>query len=174
MLAYMKTFKCPKFPTNFKFPGMDKTESSIEENSDFEDRDPGRLNQHMPVIWEQVIGEPDGVRSPECAWRLSHHCFRLSKSCCYVLLSIFVAPIAALILGFTFACLAFEHIWCIVPCLRAWRISCMAVRHFCTAATQALVRPCTEALGYLFHQVRVMNQKLPDTYEINRDDVHII
>ncbi|CAB0034173.1 unnamed protein product [Trichogramma brassicae] len=114
MLAYMKTFKCPKCPANFKFPGMDKTESSMEENSDFEDRDPGRLNQHM------------------------------------------------------------QHIWCIVPCLRAWRISCMAVRHFCTAATQALVRPCTEALGYVFHQVRVMNQKLPDTYEINRDDVHII
>jgi len=59
-------------------------------------------------MWDDVIGEPEGIRSPECAWRLSGHCFRLSRGCCYVLLSVLVAPFLALCLGFTFACLAFQ------------------------------------------------------------------
>lgn len=59
-------------------------------------------------MWDDVIGEPEGIRSPECAWRLSGHCFRLSRSCCYVFLSVLVSPLLALCFGFTFACLAFQ------------------------------------------------------------------
>ncbi|OXU20058.1 hypothetical protein TSAR_014350 [Trichomalopsis sarcophagae] len=103
-------FQCPAIRQNFTISGMEKPESSMGDDSrvDLEDRDPHRLNQHLQVIWEEVVGEPDGIRSPECAWRLSGHCFRLSRGCCYVLLSVLVAPIIALCLGLTFACLAFE------------------------------------------------------------------
>ena len=59
-------------------------------------------------MWDDVIGEPEGIQSPECAWRLSGHCFRLSRGCCYVSLSVLIAPICALVLGFTFACLSFQ------------------------------------------------------------------
>lgn len=59
-------------------------------------------------MWDDVIGEPEGIRSPECAWRLSGHCFRLSRSCCYVFLSVLISPLLALCFGFTFACLAFQ------------------------------------------------------------------
>ncbi|KAF7385631.1 hypothetical protein HZH68_014061 [Vespula germanica] len=52
-------------------------------------------------MWDDVIGEPEGIRSPECAWRLSGHCFRLSRGCCYIFLSVLVAPLLALCLGFT-------------------------------------------------------------------------
>ncbi|KAJ8686599.1 hypothetical protein QAD02_022393 [Eretmocerus hayati] len=154
---------------------MVKTETSMgaDSRTDLEDRDPHRLNEHLQVIWDDIIGEPDGVRSPECAWRLSNHCFRLSHGCCYVLLSVLIAPLVALCLGLTFACLAFEHIWCIVPCLRVWRISCSASRNYCTAFVQAVVRPCTESLGYCFNNVRLLNQKLPDITD-RKEDVHII
>ena len=63
---------------------------------------------YIQVMWDDVIGEPEGIRSPECAWRLSGHCFRLSRSCCYVFLSVLIAPLLALCFGFTFACLAFQ------------------------------------------------------------------
>ena len=66
------------------------------------------VNVVTQVMWDDVIGEPEGIRSPECAWRLSGHCFRLSRGCCYVLLSVLIAPLLALLLGFTFACLAFQ------------------------------------------------------------------
>ncbi|KAK1136731.1 hypothetical protein K0M31_001270 [Melipona bicolor] len=90
---------------------MEKPESSTgdESNVELEDRDPNSLNKHLQVMWDDVIGEPEGIRSPECAWRLSGHCFRLSRSCCYVFLSVLIAPLLALCFGFTFACLAFQR-----------------------------------------------------------------
>ncbi|XP_053982514.1 caveolin-3-like [Hylaeus volcanicus] len=155
--------------------GMDKPESSTadESNGDLEDRDPNSLNQHLQVMWDDVIGEPEGIRSPECAWRLSGHCFRLSRGCCYVLLSVLVAPLLALCLGFTFACLAFQHIWCLAPCLRVWKITCAATRNFLTALTQAIVRPFMDSIGYLFHNIRVYNQQLPDG-PAHKEDVLVV
>ncbi|XP_043283843.1 caveolin-3-like isoform X2 [Venturia canescens] len=150
---------------------MEKPESSMGVDSavDLEDRDPNNLNQHLQVMWDDVIGEPEGIRSPECAWRLSGHCFRLSRGCCYIFLSVLVAPIVALFLGCSFACLSFQHIWCLAPCLRVWKISCAATRTFFTACTHALVRPCTESLGYLFYNVRVFNQQMPDGPALKED-----
>ncbi|TGZ52093.1 Glutaryl-CoA dehydrogenase [Temnothorax longispinosus] len=108
---FRNSFRCgmPKCPT-IRIPGMEKPESSAaaESAEELEDRDPNNLNQHLQVMWDDVIGEPEGIRSPECAWRLSGHCFRLSRGCCYVLLSVLIAPLLALCLGFTFACLAFQ------------------------------------------------------------------
>ncbi|CAK9799345.1 Cav3 [Anthophora quadrimaculata] len=162
---FRNAFKCslPKCQ-NFRFPGMEKPESSMEDesNAELEDRDPNNLNKHLQVMWDDVIGEPEGIRSPECAWRLSGHCFRLSRGCCYIFLSVLVAPILALCLGFTFACLAFQHIWCLAPCLRVWKITCAAMRNFFSAVTQAIIRPIMDSLGYLCHNIRVFNQKLPD------------
>ncbi|XP_076670792.1 caveolin-3 [Andrena cerasifolii] len=126
---------------------MEKAGSSTgdDSNTELEDRDPNSLNQHLQVMWDDVIGEPEGIRSPECAWRLSGHCFRLSRGCCYVFLSVLVAPLLALCLGFTFACLAF----------------------------QAVVRPVMDSLGYLLHNIRVTSQKLPDG-PAHKDDVLVV
>ncbi|XP_045495103.1 caveolin-3-like isoform X2 [Colias croceus] len=78
-----------------------------------EDRDPNNLNQHIQIIWDDVIGEPEGVRSPERAWRISHFCFRHARNWCYIVLSVLVAPPCALVLGVGFACLAFEKTECL-------------------------------------------------------------
>lgn len=75
---------------------------------DLEDRDPNALSQHVQVSWDEVIGEPEGVRSPECAWRFSNQIFNLSKNFCYVLLSVICAPLTACCCGCLFACQAFE------------------------------------------------------------------
>ncbi|XP_050461097.1 caveolin-3-like isoform X1 [Cataglyphis hispanica] len=168
MLArFRNSFRCsmPKCPA-IRIPGMEKPESSTGGESmgaaELEDRDPNNLNQHLQVMWDDVIGEPEGIRSPECGWRLSGHCFRLSRGCCYVLLSVLVAPVLALCFGFMFACLAFQHIWCVAPCLRVWKITCAAMRNFLAAVTHAIVRPVMESMGYLCHNIRIFNQRLPD------------
>lgn len=67
----------------------------------------------LQVTWNDIIGEPEGIRSPECAWRLSGHCFRLSRGFWYILLSVLIAPLVALCLGITFACLTFTVRHCL-------------------------------------------------------------
>ncbi|XP_019880899.2 caveolin-3-like [Aethina tumida] len=140
---------------------------------DLEDRDPNTLSQHLQVSWDEVFGEPDTIRSPECAWSVSHQCFRLSRNCCYTCLSVLCAPIAAFLMGITFACISFKHIWCLNPCLRIWKITCASTRNFVAACAQAIVVPCTESFGYFWSQIRVKLQKLPDGND-RKEDVLLI
>ena len=59
-------------------------------------------------MWDDVIGEPEGIRSTECAWNCSYKCFRGTKNCCYLLLATLFAPCLAFCSAINFACLAFQ------------------------------------------------------------------
>ncbi|CAH0592102.1 unnamed protein product [Chrysodeixis includens] len=124
-----------------------------------EDRDPNNLNQHIQIVWDDIIGEPEGARSPECAWRLSHACYRHSRNCCYTVLAVLLAPPCALLLGCGFACLAFEQIWCTRPCLRCVKIYCANLRTMVQSCAAAVVVPCADAVGHLCRNIRVNFRK---------------
>ena len=84
-------------------------------------------------MWDDVFGEPEGVRSNDCAWRTSYKCFHgtryvgivmrvtleyigpifylcpaLPRSCCYLVLTALFAPCMAFFAALNFACLAFN------------------------------------------------------------------
>ncbi|XP_034831931.1 caveolin-3-like [Maniola hyperantus] len=130
-----------------------KPDSGIRET--LEDRDPNRLNQHIQIVWDDVVGEPEGARSPECAWRLSHLCFKHTRNVCYTLLAVVAAPPCAVLLGCGFACLAFEQIWCSTPCLRCLKIYWASLRTFVQSCMAATVAPTMEAVGHVCRHVRV-------------------
>ncbi|XP_025833842.1 caveolin-3-like [Agrilus planipennis] len=145
-----------------------KTNKRIQEMAQNEDRDPNDLNRHLEVSWEDVIGEPEGVHSPEFIWKISNQCFRISKGCSYILLTAIFAPLTAFCFGFTFACLAFKHIWCTAPCLRVWKITCTATRSFVTPCMEAITVPFCESIGTFWSQIKIRKQNLlPD---ISRKD----
>ncbi|VVC94914.1 unnamed protein product [Leptidea sinapis] len=120
-----------------------------------------------PNIWDDVIGEPEGARSPECAWSLSHACFRHSRNWCYTFLSVLIAPPCALMLGCCFACQAFEQIWCTTPCLRCFKIYFASLRTMVQSCLAATVVPTCEAVGHVCRNVRVnMRSDAPDEKDL--------
>ncbi|XP_045495094.1 caveolin-3-like isoform X1 [Colias croceus] len=132
-----------------------------------EDRDPNNLNQHIQIIWDDVIGEPEGVRSPERAWRISHFCFRHARNWCYIVLSVLVAPPCALVLGVGFACLAFEQIWCATPCLRCVKIYLASIRTLVQACLAVTVAPLMDAVGNACRHIRVnMRNDAPEEKDL--------
>ena len=62
----------------------------------------------VQVMWDDIIGEPEGLRSVDCAWNCSYKCFKGTKNCCYILLTILFAPCFAFCSALNFACLAFQ------------------------------------------------------------------
>ena len=62
----------------------------------------------LQVMWDDIIGEPEGLRSIDCAWNCSYKCFKGTKNCCYILLTILFAPCFAFCSALNFACLAFQ------------------------------------------------------------------
>ncbi|RZC36167.1 caveolin-3 [Asbolus verrucosus] len=74
---------------------------------DLEDRDPKTLSQHLQVTWEDVIGEPNSIRSPECAW--THiwcitPCLRVWKISCAAARNFIIALTHAVIIPCTSGC----------------------------------------------------------------------
>ncbi|CAG9766106.1 unnamed protein product [Ceutorhynchus assimilis] len=129
------------------------------EDYELEDRDPKKLNRQLEVNWEDIVGEPASLRSPECAWTLGKLCFRFSRITIYTCLSIFCAPFVACCIGTTYACYQFEHIWCNIPCLRLYRISCGVTKSFVLAFTHGLLIPLMEAFGHLCSKIKVRTMK---------------
>ena len=60
------------------------------------------------VMWDDIIGEPEGIKSTQCAWNCSYKCFRCTSRCCYILLTTLFAPCLAFCSAVNFACLAFQ------------------------------------------------------------------
>ena len=59
-------------------------------------------------MWDDVIGEYEGLRSIDCAWNLSKKCYDATRGGCYICLSLVFGPCLACCAGIHFACLAFQ------------------------------------------------------------------
>merc|ERR1711915_945493 len=70
-------------------------------------RDPQRLNTHLQVEWDDLIGEPDGVKTMDCAWNLSKKCYTGCLGGCYTLATLFTAPFLGCYLGMGMAYMVF-------------------------------------------------------------------
>jgi len=39
------------------------------------------------LFFSDIIGEPEGIHSLDCVWKLSYKCFELWKKLCYVVMT---------------------------------------------------------------------------------------
>ncbi|KAK7089309.1 caveolin-3-like [Littorina saxatilis] len=124
---------------------------------DMINRDPNDLNDHVKVSFEDVIAEPDGAHSIDCVWTCAFCCFNCSKNCCYNLFTIFCAIPLAFCWGCQFACITFEHVWHITPCLRIFTINCGCAQKFVGTCMQCCLGPLCETCGLLFSNIMVKN-----------------
>ncbi|XP_005109533.1 caveolin-1 [Aplysia californica] len=130
---------------------------SQAEDLDMDNRDPNNLNDHVKVSFDEVLGEPDGIRSMDCVWRNSYKCFSCCKGCCYKLLTLFCGIPLAMCWGCEFAMITFQHVWYITPCMRAYMINCGCLQKFYGTCIQCYLQPLYEAMGYCFSNIRVTN-----------------
>ncbi|XP_045164740.2 caveolin-1-like [Mercenaria mercenaria] len=122
---------------------------------DMDNRDPNSLNGHILVNFEDVFGEPEGVRSMDCVWKNSYSCFECGKNLCYKLLTFLCGLCIALEWGCEFAMLTYSHVWCWTPCLRDFSITMGCAQKFFQSCLSCCVGPCCEAIGKIFSQVKI-------------------
>ncbi|RXG53615.1 Caveolin-2, partial [Armadillidium vulgare] len=126
-------------------------------------RDPNNLNSHCQVEFDDIIGEPGEPLTPEFCWNCSRKCYTYTQRFLYIILVVIFSPFIAFFTGCAFACVAFQQIWCIGPCLRCWKINLATVRNFWWGFLLACCGPCAEVLGLYFSKIKVRYQKLPDS-----------
>ena len=108
------------------------------------------------LTFEDVLGEPDDAHSLDCVWENSFTCFTCCKSCCYKFLTLCCGLPLAVCWALEFAVLTFSHVWCYTPWMRLYVIECQLMQRVFSACMQCYVRPCCEAMGFLFSNIRVV------------------
>jgi hypothetical protein len=109
----------------------------------------------LQIHFEEILGEPDGIRSIDGVWKTSYICFNGTLNCCYKVLSVLCAVPLACCWGFHFACLACSEIWCVTPCIRAITIQLVNLRRLLTICLEACVGPCCETCGLCLSKIAV-------------------
>lgn len=109
------------------------------------------------VAFEEVIGEPDGAHSAECAWVCSYKCYEGGKNLCYKILTYICAAPLALCWGCQFACITFAHIWYITPSHRVCTIWCGTCQSFYHTFISCFLAPICETYGLVFSKIKVQN-----------------
>merc|ERR1711976_802134 len=141
-------------------PGPTST-SKMAEGPDMEQRDINDLNSHVKVVFEEVLGEPDGVRSIDCVWRNSYMCFNGTLNCCYKVLSILCGVPLAFCWGCEFACTACYHVWYLTPAIHEMGIFCKTTAMQCQICLGACMTPLMESCGMCLSQIRMRDGPAP-------------
>uniref|UniRef100_A0A3Q3X4L4 Caveolin n=1 Tax=Mola mola TaxID=94237 RepID=A0A3Q3X4L4_MOLML len=127
---------------------------------DLDNRDPKQINEDVAKVdFEDVIAEPDGIRSVDKVWKASHKTYTVSNYCCYRSLSaIFGVPLS-LVWGLLFACLSFWHIWAIVPCIKSCQIEFRCLCQPYLLLIKTVINPIFKATGKICRGVRGVFRK---------------
>ncbi|XP_023342346.1 caveolin-2 [Eurytemora carolleeae] len=138
------------------------------------DRDPNHLNTHLQIMWDDVYGEPEGLKSLDCTWKCSKSCFTCTLNGCYILMTMFTAPCFAFCAGINFACMAFQHIWANGPFLRICKINFSFIRKLMVVCMAATMAPLCETAGMFFSKAKVRTLKVhKEENDDDPDDVFI-
>ncbi|KAL3852809.1 hypothetical protein ACJMK2_016424 [Sinanodonta woodiana] len=123
---------------------------------DLSNRDPNNINDHIKacVNFEDVLAEPEGIQSIDCVWKLSFCCFNFWKNFCYKLSTLCCGICIAAEWGCEFACIAFNHIWFITPCLRVCEVNCGVMKKLYGFVIGCCLDPCCDSCGKIFHAFR--------------------
>ena len=130
---------------------------------------------HLQVTFHKVIGEPVGAHSADCIWRNSYKCYKGGKNCCYTVLGFLCGLPMAFVWGCTFACIMFEQIWCITPCVKCFNMIFKFFARMWYTCAHCLYEPVYESAALMCTQIfhyRIKNSK---PYESRRvEDINIV
>ncbi|XP_065302752.1 uncharacterized protein [Dermacentor albipictus] len=130
------------------------------------ERDPNVLSEYLQVEFDDVFAEPEGTYSLNGVWKAATLTFTHTKNICYRALSLLCAVPLALIVGISFACLSFQHIWCIGPAIRHCRVNCHVVRQYMRIILESCCAPCFYEMGLVLSRIRVQHVQNGDRHHM--------
>ncbi|EDO41786.1 predicted protein, partial [Nematostella vectensis] len=111
----------------------------------------------LQVFFQDVFAEPEGTHSIDGVWRTSYKTFVATKYWCYrIITAIFGIP-TAILCGCYFACLSFDYIWCVMPCLRGYLIELQCLGKIWGLCIRTFCDPLFESFSKIFSGIRVQN-----------------
>ncbi|KAI3380457.1 hypothetical protein SNEBB_001683 [Seison nebaliae] len=120
-----------------------------------DNRDPNNLHEKLTVEFDDIFGEPEGIRSCDCAWNCTHKIFDCWKSYCYKLIQGLCCCCLGCGWATVFACIAFEQIWIMMPFNKCLAMCMGNLGAFISLCTQNFIAPWYAALGAVFSNIKI-------------------
>lgn len=124
------------------------------------DRDPTAMNDHVKVFFQDVFAEPEGSYSIDGVWRTSFTAFVNTKYWCYRIITAVLGIPTAVLCGMYFACLSFDYIWCVMPCLKAYIIELQCLGKIFGLCLRTFCDPFFESVSRIFSGIKFTSQKV--------------
>ncbi|CAF1055669.1 unnamed protein product [Brachionus calyciflorus] len=122
---------------------------------DLINRDPNVMNNHVQVMFDDVLAEPEGAHSADCVWRNSHKCFTCGRNLCYKILTYICGLPLALFWGCVFAMVSFSEIWCVTPHIRCLHVTLYSVKKMLSIILGSILGPIMETYGMIFSRIHI-------------------
>ncbi|KAI3382853.1 hypothetical protein SNEBB_005422 [Seison nebaliae] len=123
--------------------------------SDDDNRDPNSLHDNLKVEFDEVFGEPKGIRSCDCAWDCTRKIFECWKRCWYMTIQGLCCCCCGCGWATVFASVALFQIWCMVPYVRVTSICVGNIGTLLRIMTNNVCSPYFEACGGCLSQIKI-------------------
>jgi len=118
------------------------------------DRDEKHINEHVNILFEDVIGEPDPTHGFEFVWRLTYLLFNATRFWFYRFISAIVAIPLALLWAIIFAFVNLSTIWFFTPSLKVFDIIIHHLFRVWSGLVRCFLDPFFNSGALLFNNIR--------------------
>jgi len=118
------------------------------------DRDEKKINDHVNVQFEDIIGEPDPTHGFEFIWRLTFLIFNVTRFWVYRFVAAILAIPFAFFWAIIFAIINIGTIWCCTPSLRVFDLLLHYVHRVWSGLIRTVLDPFFTSAGLLFNNMR--------------------
>jgi len=124
------------------------------------DRDEKKVNDHINIQFEDVIGEPDPTHGFEFVWRLTYLLFNATRFWFYRIIAAIIAIPLALLWALIFAFINLATIWLITPSLRIFDILLHYAHRIWSGLVRAVLDPFFASGALLFNNIRQRRENI--------------
>lgn len=114
------------------------------------DRDEKRVNDHVNLVFEDVLAESDAAHSFNGSWKSSYIVFTGTKHWVYRVMTALIGIPFAFIWGLLFSLLILVHVWLITPMLQLLELFVFPVRKVWSVIIHSILDPLFNSVGLMF------------------------
>jgi len=122
------------------------------------DRDENKINEHVNLTFEDIIGEPDANSGFEFIWRLTYLLFNFTKFWLYRIVAGLLAIPLAILWAVVFALLSVVSVWVCTPTLKIFDLLLFHVHKVWSGLVRTVLGPLFETAGLLFGNIRTRHE----------------
>lgn len=133
------------------------------------DRDEKHVNDHINLVFEDVIAEPDSSHGFDGVWKLAYVVFSSTRLWAYRILAALLALPCGIVWGFLFSVVQLLNIWLVTPVLRIFDVVLHIFHRVWSGLVRTFMDPVFQSIGKVASDVQITRTQVYPKHEFASD-----